>query len=336
MIRLHDSFSTERLKRKIHNIFTVNELINETIEQNQNLRIFSPSLNKNKKPILYGKKRNHNRNSIDHSNIFQKSTSIKSSNSNNLQFLSKTTSTSNLFRNNMVSISILNNQFFDNKTLYTNKFRINSTIESPNTEKKSFIKTITSRLGSFNNLKNDNLKMVKSKSDKIIHKKKNTLNIKDEKMVNSILFDRFKNRNLKNKIANGDSNDDNKNQVIIEPFKNSFGKMLYNALKKSDFIINTINVIYPKVNKSSFFVRDLSNKKKEMLNSHSYISLLPIKNNNNNKIYKVNPIKRTFSLYSKYPINFNRTNYYHSFYKNKSQNIIHNDYNIFKYNDMII
>ena len=313
MIRLHDSFSTERLKRKIHNIFTVNELINETIEQNQNLRIFSPSLNKNKKPILYGKKRNHNRNSIDHSNIFQKSTSIKSSNSNNLQFLSK-----------------------DNKTLYTNKFRINSTIESPNTEKKSFIKTITSRLGSFNNLKNDNLKMVKSKSDKIIHKKKKTLNIKDEKMVNSILFDRFKNRNLKNKIANGDLNDDNKNQVIIEPFKNSFGKMLYNALKKSDFIINTINVIYPKVNKSSFFVRDLSNKKKEMLNSHSYISLLPIKNNNNNKIYKVNPIKRTFSLYSKYPINFNRTNYYHSFYKNKSQNIIHNDYNIFKYNDMII
>ncbi len=233
----------------------------------------------------------------------------------------------------MISMSVLNNQFFDNKTLYSNKFRFDSTIESPNWEKKSFIKTITSKLGSFSIENNDNLKMVKSKSDKVINKKKK-LNIKDEKMVNTILFDRLKAKNLKNKMEYGEVNNDKKNQ--LEPFKNSFGKMLHKALKKSDFIINTINVIYPHVNKSSFFVKDLTNIKKEMLNSHSYISLLPIQNNNDNKIYKINPIKRTFSLISKYPINCNSKNYYHSFYKNKSKSIIHNDCNIFKYNDIII
>ena len=335
MIRLHNRFSTEKLKRKFHNIFTINELIeNETIDQNSNLRIFSPKLNRIKKPNLYVKRKINKRNSTDNiTNIFQKSTSIKSSNSNNPQFLSKTTSTSNLFQNNMTSFSIFNNQFFDNKTFYTNKCRIDSTIESPNCEKKSFIKTITSKLGSFNNEKNNNPKMFKSKSDKIIHNKKQ-LNIKDEKMVNTILFDRLKSRNLKKKNMNGNLNDNMKNQ--LEPFKNSFGKMLYNAVKKSDFLINTINVIYPQVNKASFFTKDLLNKKKEMLNSHSYISLLPIQNNNENKIYKVNPIKRNFSLISKYPITFNSTNYYHSFYKNRSKNILHNDYNIFKYNDIII
>ena len=335
MIRLHDRFSTEKLKKKINNIFTVNELIeNETLEQNSHLRIFSPTLNRIKKPSLYGKRKIHKRNFIDsNTNIFQKSTSIKSSNSNNPQFLSKTTSASNLFQNNMISMSVLNNQFFDNKTLYSNKFRFDSTIESPNWEKKSFIKTITSKLGSFSIENNDNLKMVKSKSDKVINKKKK-LNIKDEKMVNTILFDRLKAKNLKNKMEYGEVNNDKKNQ--LEPFKNSFGKMLHKALKKSDFIINTINVIYPHVNKSSFFVKDLTNIKKEMLNSHSYISLLPIQNNNDNKIYKINPIKRTFSLNSKYPINCNSKNYYHSFYKNKSKSILHNDCNIFKYNDIII
>ena len=328
-------FSIEKIKEKFQNIFTINELVEkESFESKGSLRVFSPKYRNLKRINLFNKSfRNSNDSNI--TNLFQSSTSLKTSNTNNPFLLSKTTSSSNLFQKTIFPNYSIIKQFWGNKTIFLNGIKNeSSSIENTNDNQRiSFLKNL---IGKTRNKSNENnLKMIKTKSPKLISKK-NKLNRQEEKMVNGILFDRLKSRNLKNKNANGEICDDVTSQVNLEPFMNSYGKILYDSIRKSDFIINTINVIYPKVSKTHFFIKDLRNKKNEMLRAHSYISFLPLQNNTNNRIYKINPIKRTIKVHSKYPINFSKTNYNHFFYRSKSKQILYDDCKIFKYNDIII
>ena len=328
-------FSIEKIKEKFQNIFTINELVEkESFESKGSLRVFLLKYRNLKRINLYNKSfRNSNDSNI--TNLFQSSTSLKTSNTNNPFLLSKTTSSSNLFQKTIFPNYSIIKQFWGNKTIFSNGIKNESSlIENTNDNQRiSFLINLTGKTRNKSN--ENNLKMIKTKSPKLISKK-NKLNRQEEKMVNGILFDRLKSRNLKNKNANGEICDDVTSQVNLEPFMNSYGKILYDSIRKSDFIINAINVIYPKVSKTHFFIKDLRNKKNEMLRAHSYISFLPLQNNTNNKIYKINPIKRTIKVHSKYPINFSKTNYNHFFYRSKSKQILYDDCKIFKYNDVII
>jgi hypothetical protein len=335
-MKIKKRYSIEKLK----NIFLSNyqsENRNNSFEHNPNLRLFSPKIIKKESPLVYFKSPKNLNYENNISKLFINNVSFKSSNINNPLLLSKTISSSNIYRNQKISSYNLNNQIIDKKISNNNSNQfIERTWEIPESQKVSFINELTNKIYSKtpkNNL--TNLKLVKSKSDSSILKK-NKLDKKDEKMINEILFDRMKTRNLKNKNANGEICDDVTSQVNLEPFMNSYGKILYDSIRKSDFIINTINVIYPKVSKTHFFIKDLRNKKNEMLRAHSYISFLPLQNNTNNRIYKINPIKRTIKVHSKYPINFSKTNYNHFFYRSKSKQILYDDCKIFKYNDIII
>ena len=154
-------------------------------------------------------------------------------------------------------------------------------------------------------------------------------------MINEILFDRMKTRNLKNKNANGEICDDIRSQVNLVPFVNSYGKLIYDSLKKTDFIINTINEIYPKIFSTRFLINEIINKKKQMLNENSFI--FNYKNNKNNKIFKIKSVNRKINLFSKYPeSSLNQTNFSHNFYRNKSKQILNNDFCIFSYKDLIV
>ena len=72
-----------------------------------------------------------------------------------------------------------------------------------------------------------------------------------------------------------------------------------------------------------------------MLEGHSFNSNLKIKKNNT--IFKIKPIQRKINMFSKYPENsLNKTNCSYNFYRNKSKQILHNDYVIYSYKDIIL
>jgi hypothetical protein len=299
--------------------------------------LFSPKNIKKENPIIYFKNlRNKNlENSI--SKILNKlSNKTSYTNTPNL-VLSKTISTSNIYQNNIVSSYSLNNQILDIKNLSNNNSNqyIENKWEVPESQKVSFIKDLTNKVYSKtpNNLLT-NVKLVKSKSDSTILKK-NKLNKKDEKMINAILFDRIKTRNLRNKNAKGEISDDIRSQVNFEPIINSYGKIIYDSMKKTDFIVNTINSIYPKICKTGFLIKQILNKKNQMLQDHS--TNLNYKNNKKNKIFNIKPIQRKLNMFSKYPeSSISQTNLSLKYYRNKSKKILHNDYVIYSYKDIII
>ena len=332
-MKIKKNHSIAKLKQKFHNIFTIKEQIenNNSIDLKTNLRIFSP-IKKKKNPILDNKNLK-NSNETNNSNVLQNSTSNRTLNTNNNPtFLSKTTSTTNLFNNNnIISSYILKSNILKNKkNNYSHKIEYST--EIPLSQKITFIQNITNKLIS-KTPRNNNSKKLKTKYEYLFNNDNNKLNEKEEKMINGILFDRIKTRNLRNKNANGELCDDIKSKVNLEPFINSYGKILYNSIKKSDFIINIINAIYPKITKTHYLIKNMNEKKNDMIKEHSLISSFPIYNN---KIFKINPIKRSLSVFSKYPDNFNKCNYSHFFYRSKSKQILHNDFTIFKYHDKIL
>ena len=74
------NFSIEKIKEKFQNIFTINELVEkESFESKGSLRVFSPKYRNLKRINLYNKSfRNSNDSNI--TNLFQSSTSLKTSN----------------------------------------------------------------------------------------------------------------------------------------------------------------------------------------------------------------------------------------------------------------
>lgn len=334
-MKIKKRYSIEKLK----NIFLSNyqsENRNNSFEHNPNLRLFSPKIIKKESPLVYFKSPKNLNYENNISKLFINNVSFKLSNTNNPLLLSKTISSSNIYRNQKISSYNLNNQIIDKKISNNNSNQfIESTWEIPESQKVSFINELTNKIYSKtpkNNL--TNLKLVKSKSDSSILKK-NKLDKKDEKMINEILFDRMKTRNLKNKNANGEICDDIRSQVNLVPFVNSYGKLIYDSLKKTDFIINTINEIYPKIFSTRFLINEIINKKKQMLNENSFI--FNYKNNKNNKIFKIKSVNRKINLFSKYPeSSLNQTNFSHNFYRNKSKQILNNDFCIFSYKDLIV
>ena len=253
-MKIKKNHSIAKLKQKFHNIFTIKEQIenNNSIDLKTNLRIFSP-IKKIKNSILYNKNLK-NSNETNNSNVLQNSTSNRTLNTNNNPtFLSKTTSTTNLFNNNnIISSYILKSNILKNKK---NKYshKIEYSTEIPLSQKISFIQNITNKLFS-KTPQNNNSKKLKSKYEYLFNNDNNKLNEKEEKMINGILFDRIKTRNLRNKNANGELCDDIKSKVNLEPFINSYGKILCDSIKKSDFIINIINAIYPKITKTQYLI----------------------------------------------------------------------------------
>ena len=333
-MKIKRRFSIDKLKQNYNNLFTNNERNdnkNNSLEHYQNLRLFSPKNIKKENPIIYFKNlRNKNLENSISKILNNLSNKTSYTNTPNL-VLSKTISTSNIYQNNIVSSYSLNNQILDIKNLSNNNSNqyIENKWEVPESQKVSFIKDLTNKVYSKtpNNFLT-NVKLVKSKSDSTILKK-NKLNKKDEKMINAILFDRIKTRNLRNKNANGEISDDIRSQVNLEPFRNSYGKIIHDSMKKTDFIVNTINTIYPHICKTSFLIRQMLNKKNKMLEGHSF--------NKNNTIFKIKPIQRKISMFSKYPeSSLNKTNFSYNFYRNKSKQILHNDCVIYSYKDLIM
>ena len=339
-MKIKRRFSIDKLKQNYNNLFTNNERNdnkNNSLEHYQNLRLFSPKNIKKENPIIYFKNlRNKNLENSISKILNNLSNKTSYTNTPNL-VLSKTISTSNIYQNNIVSSYSLNNQILDIKNLSNNNSNqyIENKWEVPESQKVSFIKDLTNKVYSKtpNNFLT-NVKLVKSKSDSTIFKK-NKLNKKDEKMINAILFDRIKTRNLRNKNANGEISDDIRSQVNLEPFRNSYGKLIHDSMKKTDFIVNTINTIYPHICKTSFLIRQMLNKKNKMLEGHSFNSKYKI--NKNNTIFKIKPIQRKISMFSKYPeSSLNKTNFSYNFYRNKSKQILHNDCVIYSYKDLIM
>ena len=337
-MKIKRRYSIDTFKHIYNNIFSNNqhnENKNKSLEHYQNLRLFSPKIAvKKENPILYFKNL-RNKNLENNVSKLLNNLSLKTTYTNAPNLLSRTMSTSNLNHNNKLSTYSLNNQILNIKTPNNNSNQlIENKWEIPESQKISFINDLTNRIF-HNNSKNfiTNLKLAKSGSDSSI--KKNKLNKKDEKMINTILFDRIKTRNLRNKNAKGEISDDIRSQVNFEPIINSYGKIIYDSMKKTDFIVNTINSIYPKICKTGFLIKQILNKKNQMLQDHS--TNLNYKNNKKNKIFNIKPIQRKLNMFSKYPeSSISQTNLSLKYYRNKSKKILHNDCVIYSYKDIII
>ena len=234
-MKIKRRYSIDTFKHIYNNIFSnnqQNENKNKSLEHYQNLRLFSPKIAvKKENPILYFKNL-RNKNLENNVSKLLNNLSLKTTYTNAPNLLSRTMSTSNLNHNNKLSTYSLNNQILNIKTPNNNSNQlIENKWEIPESQKISFINDLTNRIF-HNNSKNfiTNLKLAKSGSDSSI--KKNKLNKKDEKMINTILFDRIKTRNLRNKNAKGEISDDIRSQVNFEPIINSYGKIIYDSMKK--------------------------------------------------------------------------------------------------------
>ena len=106
-----------------------------------------------------------------------------------------------------------------------------------------------------------------------------------------------------------DKNNNEKKNIILNPFSNSYGVLLNNLTEKVGFLKGSMDILYPQITQKRYQIRASLGKKKQIQNLKRSISQENFKNQNNgikNNFFNFKRKKIIQSTFTKYPVSIEK------------------------------